>query len=50
MNAKPSPKPSDKFRKAVQQILSVPKAELERREGEYRAARKAKNKHHRRHR
>jgi hypothetical protein len=33
---------SDKFRKAVQQILSVPKAELARREGEYQRTRKVK--------
>ena len=36
------PKPSDKFRKAMKQILSVPKEELQRRETEYQKERKAK--------
>lgn len=36
------PKPSDKFRKAVKQILSVPKEELQRRETEYQEQRKLK--------
>ena len=39
-------KPSDKFRKAMKQILSVPKKELERRELEYKEQRKIKS-HHR---
>jgi len=39
-------KPSEKFRKAMKQILSVPKRELDRRETEYKAQRKIKN-HHR---
>jgi hypothetical protein len=43
-------KPSEKFRKAMRQILSVPKAELDRREGEYQSAQKEKRKHSRRHR
>jgi hypothetical protein len=38
--------PSDKFKKAMKQILSVPKSELARREAEYKAQRKIKN-HHR---
>jgi predicted phosphoribosyltransferase len=33
--------PPEKFRKAMRQILSVPKAELERREVQYRKERKA---------
>jgi hypothetical protein len=41
-------KPSDKFKKAMKQILSVPKKELDRREWEYKAQRKIKN--HNRHR
>jgi hypothetical protein len=36
-------KPSAKFRKAMKQILSVPKCELERREAEYRAKRRLKS-------
>jgi len=40
------PKPSEKFRKAMKQILSVPKKELDRRELEYRQQRKIKS-HHR---
>lgn len=36
-------KPSEKFRNAVKQILSVPKNELLRREVEYRNARKNRN-------
>lgn len=36
------PKPSDKFRKAMKQILGVPKEELQRRETEYQAKRKLK--------
>ena len=39
---KPNDKPSDKFRKAMRQILSVPKKELERRETEYKKERKEK--------
>jgi hypothetical protein len=39
-------KPSEKFRKAIKQILSVPKKELDRRELEYKEQRKIKN-HHR---
>lgn len=39
-----SQKPSEKFRKAMRQILSVPKSELERREAEYRNGRKLKTK------
>lgn len=46
MNPKSKPieadKPSETFRKAMRQILSVPKAELERREVEYKKLRKAK--------
>jgi hypothetical protein len=38
-----SDKPSEKFRKAMRHILSVPKAELERREAEYQKERKAKS-------
>jgi hypothetical protein len=38
-----SDKPSDTFRKAVRQILSVPKKELEEREAKYQAARKLKS-------
>jgi len=41
-------KPSEKFRKAMKQILSVPKKELDRRELQYKEQRKIKN--HRRHR
>lgn len=36
-------KPSDNFRKAMQQILSVPKDEMLRREVAYKTARKNKN-------
>jgi hypothetical protein len=36
------PKPSEKFRKAMKQILSVPKEELQRRETEYQKGRTAK--------
>ncbi|HEV3393478.1 MAG TPA: hypothetical protein VG103_08230 [Chthoniobacterales bacterium] len=39
-------KPSDKFKKAMRQILSVPKKELDRRELEYKEQRKVKS-HHR---
>jgi hypothetical protein len=39
-------KPSDKFRNAMKQILSVPKKELDRREAEYKQQRKIKS-HHR---
>jgi hypothetical protein len=39
---KQSNKPSDNFRKAVRQILSVPRAELAKREAEYRNQQKAK--------
>ena len=39
-------KPSEIFLKAVRQILSVPKSELNRREAEYKEQRKIKN-HHR---
>jgi len=39
-------KPSEKFQKAMQKILSVPKKELERRELEYKQQRKIKS-HHR---
>jgi hypothetical protein len=39
-------KPSEKFRKAMKQILSVPKKELERRELQYKEQRKIKS-HHR---
>jgi hypothetical protein len=39
-------KPSEKFKKAMKQILSVPKKELDRRELEYKEQRKIKN-HHR---
>ena len=42
------PKPSEKFRKAMKQILSVPKSELTRREAEYKEQRKIKS--HKRHR
>jgi hypothetical protein len=35
-------KPSDKFRNAMRQILSVPKNELDRRQAEYKKQRKAK--------
>jgi len=42
------PKPSEKFRKAMRQILSVPKKELERRELQYKEQRKIKS--HNRHR
>jgi|GEM_PF-2569696 len=38
-----SDKPSEKFRKAMRQILSVPKVELEKREAAYRKERKNKN-------
>jgi hypothetical protein len=38
------PKPSEKFRKAMRQILSVPKAELERREKAYKENRNAPRK------
>jgi hypothetical protein len=41
-------KPSEKFRKAMKQILSVPKKELERRELEYKQQRRIKT--HNRHR
>lgn len=36
------PKSSDKFRKAMKQILGVPKEELQRRETEYQKERKLK--------
>jgi hypothetical protein len=39
-------KPSDKFKKAMKQILSVPKKELDRRELQYKEQRKIKS-HHR---
>jgi hypothetical protein len=39
-------KPSEKFRTAMKQILSVPKKELDRRELEYKEQRKIKS-HHR---
>lgn len=39
-------RPSEKFRKAMRQILSVPKSELERREAEYKKARKKKREIH----
>jgi hypothetical protein len=39
-------KPSDKFRNAMRQILSVDKRELDRREAEYKKQRKIKS-HHR---
>ena len=39
-------KPSEKFRKAMKQILSVPKKELDRRELQYKAQREIKS-HHR---
>jgi hypothetical protein len=39
-------KPSEKFRNAMKQILSVPKKELERRELQYKQQREIKN-HHR---
>lgn len=38
-----SDKPSEKFRKVMRQILSVPKTELERRETEYKKQRGTKN-------
>jgi hypothetical protein len=41
-------KPSDKFRNAMRQILSVDKRELDRREAEYKEQRKIKS--HKRHR
>jgi hypothetical protein len=41
-------KPSEKFKRAIKQILSVPKKELERRELQYKQQRKIKN--HNRHR
>jgi hypothetical protein len=41
-------KPSAKFRNAMQQILSIPKTELNRREAEYKKQRKIKS--HNRHR
>jgi hypothetical protein len=44
MNKHSAEKPSEKFRKAMWQILSVPKAELRRREAEYRKARVIKKK------
>jgi hypothetical protein len=40
------PKPSEKFKRAMRQILSVPKKELERREVQYKQQRKIKS-HHR---
>lgn len=39
-----SDKSSEKFRKAMRQILSVPKTELERREVEYKKTRKTERK------
>jgi hypothetical protein len=39
-------KPTDKFKKAMKQILSVPKKELDRRELQYKEQRKIKS-HHR---
>ena len=44
--AKPEPAPFEKFREAMKHILTVPKAEVLRREEEYRKARglKAKKK------
>jgi len=48
MPAATEQKPSEKFRKAMRQILSVPKKELERRELQYKEQRKIKN--HNRHR
>lgn len=44
MSAKPAEKPSEKFRKAMRQILAVPKAELQRRESEYKKQRKTERK------
>jgi hypothetical protein len=46
MQAKPSkePSPAEKFRQFAQQIVSVPKTEIDRREAEYKKAR-AKQKH-----
>lgn len=41
MNKSVQEKPSEKFRKAMRQILSVPKKELERREVAYKKERKA---------
>lgn len=35
----PEPKPSEKFKTAMKQILSVPKAEIDRREAEYKRQR-----------
>jgi len=43
MPAATEQKPSEKFRKAMRQILSVPKKELERRELQYKEQRKIKN-------
>jgi hypothetical protein len=43
-------KPSERFRDAMKKILSVPKAEIVKREGEYKAARKTERKNRRRHR
>jgi len=40
-----SEKPSQRFKKAMRQILSVPKAELDRREAEYKRERKARKSH-----
>ena len=36
---KPEPKPAEKFKAAMKQILSVPRAEIERREAEYQRTR-----------
>ncbi len=47
-NVSETEKPSEKFRNAVKQILSIPKKELERRELQYKQQRKIKS--HNRHR
>jgi hypothetical protein len=38
---KPEPSPAEKFRAFAQKVISVPKTEIERREGEYQKRRKA---------
>lgn len=37
--AEPEPSPAEKFRQFAKRVLSVPKAEIERREAEYKATR-----------
>jgi hypothetical protein len=44
MPDKPVPTPFEKFRESARKLISVPKAEIDRREAEYKKARKNKRK------